>query len=176
MTTTTMPTMSGLWQYLIVFFENSRANNPKFMELKFLSPVKLPLNAQGGKCTSQWHVHNSIYFTFQKKLNHYWDYLVADEKWILESYEVNLYVVIKALEALHDAPPLHLHQAKWPSLISTLPPVMRYIYTKFCEINWNAIEVIEWTWFLYWNYKGNNSAKRYNFHTNHIQNYKGDSS
>ena len=56
---------------------------------------------------------------------------------------------IKALQALHDSPPLRLHQAKRPSLISTRPPVMLYIYTKFCEINWNAIKVIEWTWFLY---------------------------
>ena len=57
---------------------------------------------------------------------------------------------IKALQALHGAPPLHLHQAKWPSLIFAHHPVMLYICTKFCEIIWNDIKVLEWTWFLYW--------------------------
>ena len=55
----------------------------------------------------------------------------------------------KALQALHDAPPLRLHKAKWPSLIFACHPIMLYICTKFCEIIWN-IKVIEWTWFLYW--------------------------
>ena len=41
-----------------------------------------------------------------------------------------------------------------PLEISTCPLVMLYIYTKFCEINWNANKVIEWTRLLYWNYKG----------------------
>ena len=30
-------------------------------------------------------------------------------------------------------------QAKW-----------QLISTKICEIIWNDIKVIEWTWFLYW--------------------------
>ena len=51
---------------------------------------------------------------------------------------------------MHDAPPLRLHQAKWQSLIFACRPVMLYICTKFCEIIWNDIKVIEWTWFLYW--------------------------
>ena len=55
-------------------------------------------------------------------------------------------------------------------LIFARRPVMLYICTKFCEIIWNDIKVdmisiLKIT-------KGNNSAKRYNFHTNHIQNYK----
>ena len=55
---------------------------------------------------------------------------------------------IKALQALHDAQPLRLHQARWPSLIFARRPVMLYICTKFCETIWNDIKVIEWTWFL----------------------------
>ena len=46
---------------------------------------------------------------------------------------------INALQALHDAPPLRLHQAKWPSLISVHRPVMLYICNKFCEIIWKDI-------------------------------------
>ena len=49
----------------------------------------------------------------------------------------------KALQALHDAPPLRLHQAKWPSLISACRPVMLHICTKVCEIIWNNIKIIE---------------------------------
>ena len=51
---------------------------------------------------------------------------------------------------MHDAPPLRLHQAKWPSLIFERRPVMLYICTKFCEIILNDIKVIERTWFPYW--------------------------
>ena len=51
---------------------------------------------------------------------------------------------------MHDALPLPKHQAKWQSLIFACRPVMLYICTKFCEIIWNDIKVIEWTWFLYW--------------------------
>ena len=42
----------------------------KFTELKFLSPVKLPLNAECRQCISHSRVYNGIYITFQKKLNH----------------------------------------------------------------------------------------------------------
>ena len=52
--------------------------------------------------------------------------------------------VIKALQALHDALPLRLHQAKRPSLIFACRPVMLYICIKFCEFIWNDIKVIEW--------------------------------
>ena len=52
---------------------------------------------------------------------------------------------IKALQALHDAPPLRLHQTKRSSLISARRPVMLYIFTKFCKIIWNDIKVIECT-------------------------------
>ena len=38
----------------------------------------------------------------------------------------------------------------WQSLICACRPVMLYICSKFCEIIWNDIKVIEWTWFLYW--------------------------
>ena len=36
---------------------------------------------------------------------------------------------------------------------------MLYISTKICEIISKGFKVIEWTWFLYWKSKGNNSAK-----------------
>ena len=58
---------------------------------------------------------------------------------------------IKALQALHDAPPLRLHEAKLSGTIS---------------YRVDMISILKIT-------KGNNFAKRYNFHTNHIQNYKG---
>ena len=84
---------------------------------------------------------------------------------------------IKALQALHDAQPLPLHQAKWPSLIFarrlTSSGHALYLYKVLCNyLEWyhsyrvDMISILKIT-------KENNSAKRYDFHSNHIQNYKG---
>ena len=75
----------------------------------------------------------------------------------LEQYQ------IKALQALHDAPPLCLHQAKLCTSSGHavyLYQVLRNYLQRYQSYRMDTISILKIT-------KGNNSAKRYNFHTYH---------
>ena len=79
----------------------------------------------------------------------------------------------KSAAGIAWCPATALTSSKVTVLHLCMSSVMLYICTKFCEIIWNDITVIEWTWFLYWKLqRGIILQKRYNFHTNHIQTYE----
>ena len=69
--------------------------------------------------------------------------------YIFRVYSFKLKIDISAA-GIAWCPATALTSSEVTVLILARRPVMLYICTKFCEIIWNDIKVIEWTWFLYW--------------------------